>query len=125
MGRVQSFLAGLGLALWAPAGPATAQTHPDALHLFATCAGRLSALMEYQWLVQDPEADATEARRDAMVDVLEAAMPKGSAALALDLRLQAKAAEAALLHQALARDGAWALALARAQVADCTALLTS
>lgn len=84
--------------------------------------------MEYQWLVQDPQSDATEKRRDQMADLLAAAMPAGAEIRAMDLRLQAKVAEAQLLE--LARFGqrdraAWAWAQAQRQLAGCTALLLS
>ncbi len=127
MGSLHKTVSVLCWALSAPALPLVAQTlpHTEPLHLFATCTGRLSALLEYQWLVLDPDADATEARRDAMAELLAAAMPPEGASRAMDLRLQAKAAEAQLLQQALGRNGAWALALAKRQVANCTALLLS
>ncbi len=127
MGSLRKTVSVLCWAISAPALPLVAQTlpHTEPLHLFATCTGRLSALLEYQWLVLDPDADATEARRDAMAELLAAAMPPEGASRAMDLRLQAKAAEAQLLLQALGRNGAWALALAKRQVANCTALLLS
>jgi hypothetical protein len=127
MGILRNIALGLCLALSAPALPlcAQSQSRTDPMRLFATCTGRLSALMEYQWLVQDPDADRTETLRDAMAELLVAAMPPDGASHAMDLRLQAKAAEAQLLQQALGRDGAWALALAKRQVANCTALLLS
>jgi hypothetical protein len=127
MGALRKIVFGLCWALSAPVLPLCAQTlpHGDPMRLFATCTGRLSALLEYQWLVQDPGADATEARRDAMAQLLAAAMPLDGAARAMDLRLQAKVAEAQLLQQALGRNGAWALALAKRQMANCTALLLS
>lgn len=126
MGSLKLLLFGLCLALAASAAPLSAQSLPqDPLRLFAACTGRLSALMEYQWLVQDPAAPQTEARRDAMADLLQAALPLGAERHAMDLRLQAKAAEAALLRQALGRDGDWALRRALTQVAGCTALLLS
>lgn len=127
MGSLRKTVFGLCWALCAPVPPLCAQTLPqsDPLRLFATCTGRLSALLEYQWLVQDREADATEARRDAMAELLSAAMPLGGETRAMDLRLQAKVAEAQLLQQALGRNGAWALALAKRQMENCTALLLS
>ncbi len=124
MGGLRNIVFGLGLTLLAPAPPLCAQPS-DPMHLFATCTGRLSALMEYQWLVQDKGADATEMARDAMAQLLDAAMPPDDRVHTMDLRLQAKAAEAQLLQQALTRNGQWALALAKRHMADCTALLVS
>lgn len=127
MGSLRIHVFGLCWALVVPALPLCAQALPptDPIRLFAICTGRLSALMEYQWLVQDPGAAATETRRDAMADLLDAALPLNGAVRAMDLRLQAKVAEAQLLRQSLGRNGAWALALAKHQVASCTALLLS
>lgn len=127
MGRLRNIVFGLCWAFSVPVLSLHAQSLPstDLMRLFATCTGRLSAMMEYQWLVQDPGASDTEARRDAMAELLAAAMPVDGAARAMDLRLQAKAAEAQLLLRALDRNGAWALALARRQVAGCAALLVS
>lgn len=127
MGALQNSILGLCLAISAPAGPLCAQSLPptDPMRLFATCTGRLSALMEYQWLVQDPGAEETEVLRDAMAEVLAAAIPQTAASRAMDLRLQAKVAEAQVLQLALGRNGGWALALVKHHVADCTALLVS
>ena len=130
MGSLRTLIAGLILIHLVQALPLCAQTpgFQTPLRLFATCTGRLSALMEYQWLVQDPQSDLTEARRDQMADLLEAALSKGEEATAMDLRLQAKVAEAQLLHRALfgsPDQAAWAWSLAQRQVADCTALLLS
>lgn len=84
--------------------------------------------MEYQWLVQDPHSGPTEVLRDQMADLLAAALSVGDEVRAMDLRLQAKAAEAELLQQAPfgRKDrAAWAAAQAQRQLASCTALLLS
>ena len=83
----------IATALPAPAAPAE-------MRLFATCAGRLSAQMEHQWLLADPAADRTERQRAAMISLLEAAMAPGEERSALALRIEAKAAQAALLTRA-------------------------
>lgn len=75
--------------------------------------------------VQDPGSDATEARRDAMAELLQAAIPEGGSVHAMNLRLQAKVAEAQLLQKSLGRGGSQALTLVKHQVADCTALVVS
>lgn len=130
MGNLRSYVLDLCLALAAPAMPLCAQTldASDPVRLFATCTGRLSALMEYQWLVQDPRSALTEVLRDQMSDLSQAALPVGGEVRAMDLRLQAKAAEATVLQQALfgRRDRAdWAAAQAQHQLDSCTALLLS
>ncbi|MEY4984865.1 MAG: hypothetical protein RIR62_3131 [Pseudomonadota bacterium] len=94
----------LCLALLAPAlpdfaPPALAQTTPDAEY-FATCTGRLSALMEHQFLTDGPASDATRDRRDAMAEILDALAPPDQTARLMALRVDAKAAHRALLEQA-------------------------
>lgn len=64
---------------------------------FAYCAGRLSALMEHQWLLSDPAADRTHAQRAAMISLLESVTPTGQARHLLYLRISAKVAQAELL----------------------------
>ena len=75
----------------------------DPLRFFATCAGRLSALMEHQWIVDGPASDATKAKRHAVLEVVEALTPPGDEAVVMGWRIEAKAAHAALL--AAARHG--------------------
>ena len=128
MGSLRRLAVGLCLILLAPAPPICAQTLPTAnpLRLFATCTGRLSAVMEFHWLMQDKAADATEGLRDQMTELL-AAVPQGDAVTAMDPRLQAKVAETALLSEAafgqdLTRAG-YARIRAQALAGECTALL--
>lgn len=119
----------------AATGPAAANqllATPEAqVRLFATCAGRLSALMEHQWLHDGPASEGTRALRDAFVDLTDAA---GAAAVAEGLaahqamawRVEAKAAAAGLLAQAAfgppdRRAGAERMAAAR--IAECRGLL--
>jgi hypothetical protein len=138
MGNLRTLVLGFFLSLSASVPPLCAQTvRPDdaqafaqsnPVSLFATCTGRLSALMEFQWLVQDPQSGPTEALRDQMADLLAAALPDGEEVRAMDLRIQAKVAEAALLHEALfgSKDRqAWAWAQAHRLLSRCTALLLS
>lgn len=79
------------------AAPAGAQPVERAL---AACAGRLSALTEFQWLTDGPASDATARERDAMVTLAEAAAAPGMQVQLMDWRITAKAAQAALLRQA-------------------------
>ncbi|UYV38949.1 hypothetical protein N4R57_08020 [Rhodobacteraceae bacterium D3-12] len=112
------------------AQPATAlrAAPPDPLlHRFANCAGRLSALMEHQWLVDGPASETTRDERAAMLALLDAVMPPGHARHVLNWRIEAKAAHAALLTRAtFGRDTAQAAraqSLATRHMAQCTALL--
>ncbi|MCF1707252.1 hypothetical protein L0V05_00340 [Tabrizicola sp. J26] len=100
MGGLQRFLAvsSLGLCGIAQTTPALAQTAD--LDIFATCAGRFSALLEHQWLLSDPRADETERQRTAMLSLVEAVVPSGGEAEALNRRIEAKVALANLLSEA-------------------------
>lgn len=70
--------------LQASAGPGLAppglETTEARIHKFSTCAGRLRALMEYQWLFQDPASDETEAMLLSYDDLIEALRPDAEAA---------------------------------------------
>ena len=86
-----------GLTALFQAPPVFAQSAD--LRLFATCAGRLSALMEHQWLLSDPASDQTARQRKSMLSLV-AAMAGPDAARALNWRIEAKAAQASLLARA-------------------------
>ncbi len=102
-------------------------TPQDSARFFAGCVGRLSAQMEFQWLMSDPASDETEAWRDEMLSLLEAVRPDAEPRDILSWRINAKAAHAALLTRAHfnddAEDAAWALAEAQRAGAACTGLL--
>ncbi len=70
MGGLQKHLFSLTLSLilLCQALVASAQTNPsDPLYLFATCTGRLSAMVEHQWLLSDPGSDETATLRADML----------------------------------------------------------
>ncbi len=71
----------------------------DPLRTFAICTGRLSALMEHQWLMQDPGADSTKAQRDAFDDLIQSVIPP-DASRTMALRVEAKVATAQALQRA-------------------------
>ncbi len=107
---------------FAPLSDEAAAPDDPLVALFATCAGRFSALMEFQWLT-DPGASGESARiRAAMLDLSEAATPAHAASHALNLRIEAKAAQAALLHGAHFRGDPHAARRADALLAGCRAL---
>jgi hypothetical protein len=101
------------------------QSRPDPAHLFAICTGRLSAWMEFQWLVQDQGADQTRALRDAMADLLDAATPVAQRVSAMQLRLEAKVAAADLFLRGWRQRDIAAQDRARALLSVCTDLLVS
>ena len=125
MGSLKTSLLSLILA-GANALPAHA-FEQQPLELFATCAGQLSAQLEFQWLLNNPEAEVTEARRKGVLDLLEAVLEPGQERYALATRISAKQAHAALLTRATfnenADDAAWAATLASDQQAICASLL--
>lgn len=89
------------LAIQALAPTASGQTDPAFdLRTFTVCAGRLSALMEHQWLVDGPASEATARSREAMLALVDAVAPKGDAARVIGWRIEAKVAHAALLTRA-------------------------
>jgi hypothetical protein len=107
-------------AAWAADGLAD-----DPLYLFATCTGRLSALMEHQWIVDGPASDRTRQDRDAMLTLVEAAMRQGAEVQVMAWRIEAKVAHAALLAQSRSLDVAQAKRAERRAgllMRDCSAI---
>ncbi|MGX9355042.1 hypothetical protein ACS3SW_07745 [Roseobacteraceae bacterium S113] len=66
---------------------------------FAGCVGRLSAEMEYAWLMGEDAEDITH-RRLTFLSLLDATMPADAGRDTLRTRIEAKAAQSALLTQA-------------------------
>ncbi|HEV8035877.1 hypothetical protein [Yoonia sp.] len=101
----------------------------EQLRTFATCAGRLSAVMEHQWMFDGPASERTEDLRDAVLELVEAVMPAERGAEVLQWRISAKVAQAALLRRASfnndTRDAAWARTQAGRLEQECTGLLLS
>ena len=114
-----------GFALGILALPVTAGD--DLLRTFASCAGRLSAQMEHQWLMSDPASDRTEVQRSAMLALVAAVMPPDAGHDVLAWRIDAKQAQAVILTRATFNDdpddAAWAAQRAEAQIASCKGLL--
>ncbi|NIZ09158.1 hypothetical protein [Pseudooceanicola sp. HF7] len=100
---------------------------PEIVRLFATCAGRLSAVMEHEWLLSRPGSEATALRRSRMLDLLEAVTEERNARRILTLRIEAKAAQARLLRRAafslVAAEASRAEAAAGKFMVRCDALL--
>lgn len=118
----------LACALSAPLA-ARAQTDipDDPLRFFAACAGRMSALMEHQWIVDGPASDATKARRADLLDLVTALTPPGAEAQVMGWRVEAKAAHAALLARSRQGDTATTTRAARQAIAlqnQCMAFLS-
>ena len=56
--------------------------------------------MEHQWLTDGPSSEHTAQSRETMLSLVEAVMPAGDAAAVMHMRIEAKAAQAALLSRA-------------------------
>lgn len=102
MGSLKTLLLALFLAHPVMAGDVTRATvTPDsATHLFAICAGRLSALREHQWAFDGPASEQTGKDLAAMTDLLAAVSLPEQAVATMALRIEAKLAQRALLTRA-------------------------
>lgn len=99
----------------------------DLVAQFATCTGRLSAQMEFQWLMSAASSDQTQAQRAAMIDLLDAVTPDDQRRAALHRRLEAKVAHYRLLTRAelsgTGKDAAWAAHQAQRNIRSCLKLM--
>jgi hypothetical protein len=111
-------LTGLVLGAW----PAPGAADP-LLREFAVCAGRLSAVMEDQWMFDGPGSERTAKELAAVVALIEATMPSGAGRQVMAWRIDAKVAQRGLLHQARFAEDPWlaqtAAARAEALAAQC------
>ena len=130
MGVLKTYLRVPAL-LCALSSPMAAQAQPDIpddpLRFFATCAGRMSALMEHQWIVDGPASDVTKLHRAAVLDLVAALTPPGDEARVMAWRLEAKAAHAALLAATQYGESVAAMRASRRALAlylECEALLS-
>jgi hypothetical protein len=121
---LETFLAVLVLG----AVPAPAAADP-LLRAFAVCAGRLSAVMEDQWMFDGTASEQTAEELGAVVSLIEASMPAGAGRQVMAWRIDAKVAQRGLLHQArFARDmrlAEKAAARAEALAAECRSMILS
>jgi hypothetical protein len=98
---LEIFLAALAVGIVTGSPGATDPLARD----FALCAGRYSALVEHQWLVDGPASESSARMRDTFVDLAGAVAGPEGAAEVLNWRIEAKVAHGALLSRAwLARD---------------------
>lgn len=126
MSGMKTFVCSLALAVSSSLPPAQAMPD-DPATTFATCAGRLSAQMEHQWMFDGPGSERTGAQRAAMIGLLDAVIRPGEGRHILALRIDAKMAQAALLTRATFNDdmadAQRALRMAETRVGECTGLL--
>lgn len=131
MGDMKSILLTISvwLALGTMAAQAQTQDEDQQLRHFAACAGRLSAVMEHQWMFDGQASEVTKSQRAAMLELVEAIMPKSQGRAVLHWRLSAKLAQSSLLTRATfnddPRDAAWATETAAQFTRDCTSILLS
>lgn len=114
--------------LTAPAAQAQPIDPDEQLRTFAACVGRLSAVVEHEWNVAGAISQTSQARRDAVGEIVAAIIPTDRSRDVLQWRNAAKQAQRNLLTRAsTATDGseaAWATAQAARFEHECTALLT-
>lgn len=89
---------------------------------FATCTGRMSALVEHRWLMARDPAQA-EAEHAAMGDVLDAVLTPDTAIRAMEWRVTAKAAMRALLQRADLQNDTAARDRAAVLIGQCRRLI--
>ena len=127
MGSLKTYLFAAALTISPPTAHAVTGDADDLTRFFARCTGQFSALMEFQWLTNDPAADQTEQYRAQMIDLLEAVMPTDQGRAVLSLRINAKVAFAALLHRGYfsedAEDAVWVQTRVDREIANCRGLL--
>ncbi|WP_146343881.1 hypothetical protein [Falsiphaeobacter marinintestinus] len=111
-------------------GPSQAVDSADPttrLQFFASCAGRLSALMEHQWMFDGTASEHTKSRRANVLEILQAMMPPDAGRSVLNWRIDAKMAHASLLTRATFNDNAAdaqrAAQVATRMVAQCDSVL--
>ncbi len=112
----------------AASGPVRAHDHSQ-LQTFATCAGRLSAVMEYQWMFDGDASERTKVQRATVLELISAIMDPQMGRQVLSWRLSGKQAQNQLLTRGTfnddAQDATWAMAQALRFEQECTGLLLS
>ena len=116
---LETFLTAMAVG-FAGGGPASAD---PLLREFAVCAGRFSALVEHQWLVDGPASDASAGMRDSLLELVEAVEGPGMAATVMGWRIEAKVAQKALLQRAYLAKDAVAERRAAELLQACAALI--
>ena len=115
--------------LGAPCVSAQSLSADQQLRTFAACAGRLSAVIEYQWMFDGEASEVTQTQRTAVLQLIAAVIPEGMGRDVLHWRLSAKLAQSALLTRATfnddASDAIWASRRAERLTRECTSLLLS
>jgi hypothetical protein len=93
------------------------------LREFAVCAGRYSALVEHQWMVDGPASERSAGTRDSFLALVGAVEEPGMAAAVMGWRIEAKMAQKALLQRAQFAGDKGAKARAAELLQSCAALI--
>ncbi|GGE47182.1 hypothetical protein [Actibacterium pelagium] len=107
MSSLKTFaIAGISSLILPTLAAALPEKATDRVQVFATCAGRLSALEESQRLFEGPLSEKTATRRDMFSLLVDATLPDAkdeglNGRTALHWRVEAKMAQAVLLQQAM------------------------
>ena len=113
----------LSLALLAAALAAPTRASVPDWQALASCAGRLTAQMEHEWLLSDPASGTTEAMLDSVAEVLELLAPPDAAGDVMARRVAARAAHRRLLSSARFSGEDWADAAARRYIVECAGMI--
>jgi hypothetical protein len=131
MSSLKTYLAGLllGGALTAHTSSVQAFSADEQLRFFAQCAGRLSAQMEFQWMFDGAASERTKIERQDVIDILDTMIPDDRGREVLHWRIEAKHAQAVLLHTSTfgqnQRQSQMAAKLALRHMNECRALMIS
>ena len=109
-------------------GFATQARATDTVSLFAQCAGRFSAEMEFAWLIGNHDDETPKRLRSHFVDMIAAILTPGDGPNVLAHRIEAKMAHTALLSRAQFSQNPVEIRIAaqtaERDVAFCRAMLT-
>lgn len=135
MGVFRTYVVGIWCVLIGAGGAAALpRAAIEQVQIFATCAGQLSAVMEFQWMFDGPAFEQTKHLPNRVDTLLDAVLPRAISGelpepKALDWRIRAKAAQSSLLQQATfgtdPRRARLAQCAAQLYLAECKNLLLS
>lgn len=124
MSRIKKWAAAFALTF---ATCAQASERHELAEIIAGCAGRLSAELEFAWLMSDPDSELLNLQRLRFVEILESLGPPSDPRQQLALRIDTKMAHARLLTTAYfgadAQRAVWARRHAVMQRSACQDML--
>lgn len=124
MSSLRTWASALAVTL---ASMAQASDRNELAEIIASCTGRLSAELEFAWLMSDPDVDRIEIQRTRFVDILESLGPPADPQRQLAVQIETKMAHARLLTTAYfggdTAHAAWAKRHAVLQRKSCQNML--